>query len=278
MAEKAAKGSARKPKPVMAKTSLNNPYNLAWNTVGGDDMQFILKVLIDRFEQLGLKKIQIAKKRSKRKKGKTHKESDKEKSDGQSCEVEECDQEQDKQAKSGWTLGDLRRQLVIGINEVTRALEKNELNLVLVCKSAKPDMITKHLIELSASRETPACQLPRLSENIGPVLGLRSVLAIGFKKNSDVFTEEVKLVLPKLPPLYVPWLNSRCQEQTLPLEEEAGNEEMSSEVTTSHKRKRSKSDAESKEVGNIKLEALRIKRIVPNPNKIRKVKKKAVKK
>ena len=34
---------------------------------------------------------------------------------------------------SGWTPVHVRKQLVIGVNEVTRALERNELLLVLVC-------------------------------------------------------------------------------------------------------------------------------------------------
>uniref|UniRef100_A0A8C5AGR1 Uncharacterized protein n=1 Tax=Gadus morhua TaxID=8049 RepID=A0A8C5AGR1_GADMO len=35
---------------------------------------------------------------------------------------------------TGWTDMSARRQLAIGINEVTKALERNQLRLVLVCK------------------------------------------------------------------------------------------------------------------------------------------------
>ncbi|KAJ4919204.1 hypothetical protein JOQ06_011237, partial [Pogonophryne albipinna] len=39
-----------------------------------------------------------------------------------------------------------RRQLAIGVNEVTKARERNELILLPVCKSVKPKHMTDHLI------------------------------------------------------------------------------------------------------------------------------------
>ncbi|NP_001087856.1 ribonuclease P/MRP 38kDa subunit S homeolog isoform X1 [Xenopus laevis] len=274
MAAKGAKGS--KSKPIIVKTTLNNPYEIAWNTALGEDMQFILKTLTDKFKELGLKKIEMAKKPRKTKQVKTTKGTGSEKAETQkeSCEATASKEVEEDQGKSGWTRNDLRKELAIGINEVTRGLEKNELSLVLVCKSAKPEMITKHLIELSISRETPACQIPRLSENIAPALGLKSVLALGFKKNSDVFVEEVKSIIPKIPPLNLPWLNKGLQKAVSSAKDAESMEEASSEPLGSRKRKHMKSEAETTDVSDIKLQALKVKKIVPNPNKIRKIKKK----
>ncbi|KAE8596215.1 hypothetical protein XENTR_v10016012 [Xenopus tropicalis] len=280
MAAKVAKGSTRKSKPIVVKTSLNNPYEIAWNTVVGEEMQFILKTLTDTFKDLGLKKVEIAKKPRKSKQVKTRKGNNSEKAETkkESSEATKSEGVQDDPEKSGWTRNDLRKELAIGINEVTRGLEKNELSLVLVCKSAKPEMITKHLIELSVSRETPACQLPRLSENIGPALGLKSVLALGFKKNSDVFIEELKSVIPRIPPLNLPWLKRGLPKAAASGEDDETMEKASSEPLASRKRKHGGSEAETKDAGDIKLQALKVKRIVPNPNKIRKIKKKKLKK
>ncbi|CAI9539623.1 unnamed protein product [Staurois parvus] len=156
--------------------------------VVGENMQFILKTLTEMFTQVGLKKVEIHKKfikKGKRSKKENPNGADKipdlegEKFDGENAK--------DETVKSGWTLSDIRKHLAIGINEVTRALEKNEVHLVIVCKSAKPQMIIQHVPELSASRGVTACLLPRLSENVAPVLGLKSVLALGFKKTSDIF-------------------------------------------------------------------------------------------
>ncbi|KAM4706358.1 ribonuclease P protein subunit p38 [Rhinophrynus dorsalis] len=280
MAAKPAKGAVRKSKPIVAKTTLNNPYDTDWNLVVGDDMQFILKCILDKFEQVGLKKIEITTKVKKPKKPKKTKKNAKGKkkkvTENKSSELQDSKETQTEVAeRPGWTRSDIRKQLAIGVNEVTRALEKNQLLLVLVCKSAKPPMITKHLIELSASRSVPACQLPRLSENIGPALGLKSVLALGFKKDSDVFLEEVKAVTPRVPPLNVSWLEGASLKAEVPADppkEESKEEEDSSKQTASRKRKHSKSEAETNETGKIKLQGLKIKKIVANPNKIRKIK------
>lgn len=266
MAAKVAKGSIRKSKPIVAKTSLNNPYAKVWTPVVGENMQFILKTLTEKFTQVGLKKVESQKKFTKR-----GKKSKKKSSDGtdrnSDLEAERDDGEKAKEetVKAGWTVIDIRKHMAIGINEVTRALEKNEVHLVIVCKSAKPPMITTHLTELSASRGVPACQLPRLSENIAPVLGLKSVLALGFRKTSDVFLEEVSAIIPLVPPLNVPWLTGKPKRDTTDNEGTGGENKSSA---TSRKRKHQ----EAEEAGGVQLQSLKVKKIVPNPNKKRKIK------
>ncbi|KAG9476360.1 hypothetical protein GDO78_003095 [Eleutherodactylus coqui] len=266
-----AKLGVRKSKPVVTKTSLNSPYKKMWTPVAGDDMQFVLKTLLEKFKQLGLKNIKTQKISSKGKRTKKPKSSDGS-SKNSAKEERTADTETPKQEapKSGWTHVDLRKQLAIGINEVTRALERNELSLLIVCKSAKPEMITKHIIELSFSREAPACQLPRLSMNVAPALGLDSVLALGFRKSSDAFREVVEAILPRVPPLHVPWLQSGFREnEEVSVEEEGPREENGAAKPTSP-RKRKLSPA--KQPADVKLQDLKVKKIVPNPNKKRKVK------
>ncbi|KAK2089443.1 Ribonuclease P protein subunit p38, partial [Saguinus oedipus] len=127
------------------------------------------------------------------------------------------------QKVSGWTPTHVRKQLAIGVNEVTRALERSELLLVLVCKFVKPAIITSHLIQLSLSRTVPSCHVPQLSERITPVIGLKCFLALGFKKNTSDFVDEVKAIIPRVPSLSVPWLQDRTKDagedlQTEPVE------------------------------------------------------------
>ncbi|XP_040208361.1 ribonuclease P protein subunit p38 [Rana temporaria] len=269
MAAKVAKGSIRKSKPIVVKTSLNNPYEKMWTPVVGEDMQFILKTLTEKFTQVGLKKVEIHKKFIKKNKG-----SKKENPDGTDKNPdlggERSDREnaEEEPVKSGWTLSDVRKHLVIGINEVTRALEKNELHLVIVCKSAKPQMITQHITELSASRGVTACQLPRLSENVAPVLGLKSVLALGFKKTSDMFLEEVEAIVPRVPPLKVSWLTRKPRRTKENAVDDKGTGNENENSPTSRKRKSPKAE----EDGSVQLQSLKVKKIVPNPNKKRKIK------
>lgn len=74
-----------------------------------------------------------------------------------------------------------RSQVVVGVNAVTRQLEKNGLRFGLVCLSAKPPLIHRHLLMLAATRGVPFAALPTLSETASPLLGVKSALAIGIK-------------------------------------------------------------------------------------------------
>nr|XP_033787103.1 ribonuclease P protein subunit p38 [Geotrypetes seraphini] len=288
-----AKGSIRKAKPLAVKTSLNSPFSVKWSALQGDDMHFIVQTLREKFTETGLKKIETPNRRKSCKIAK-RKNRDRQCSKGtkklagdkevQEAESKEASSERT-EVKQGWTSVLLRKELALGVNEVTRALEKNDLNLVLVCKSVKPALITMHLIELSVSRAIPACQVPRLSENIAPLLGLKSVLALGFRRSTNTFDAEVRAITARVPLLYVPWLqctfehNLTAAEQDRPQEvQETEAMEMSTSKTPRNlKRKHEPGylDSDAKvAASSLTLQTLKIKKLVPNPNKVRKVKKK----
>lgn len=266
------RGSVRKTRPPPVKTSLNNPYATCWGTLGQEDMHFILQTLEVRFKSLGLRKVEDRKR--KKKQPSLGKES------GDTCgmaadtgqDLEEKRSEGDAQA-SGWTPAHVRKQLAIGVNEVTRALERNELLLVLACKSAKPAMVTAHLVQLSASRGVPAGQVPRLSERIAPVVGLKCILALGFRKNTTAFADEVSTIIPRVPPLNVPWLGDLQDTPEDPQEnsetkslESRDKEILETSFEDLSKPKRKLAEGQQAVV----LQPLKIKKLIPNPNKIRK--------
>ncbi|XP_036316624.1 ribonuclease P protein subunit p38 [Pipistrellus kuhlii] len=262
-----ARGSVRKTRPLTVKTSLNNPYTICWSALDREDLHFILQTLEDRFKSIGLEKIEN-KKRSKKqffKKGR-----DKCSIDVHMSEDLKEKKTEDNEQVSGWTSVHVRKQLAIGVNEVTRALERNELLLVLVCKSVKPAIITSHLIQLSLSRTVPACQVPRLSERIAPVIGLKCVLALGFKKNTTDFVNEVKAIIPRVPTLNVPWLQDRLEDSRENSESESLESQdkeiwdTSFEDLSKHKRKFTEGQQAAV------LQPLKIKKLIPNPNKKRK--------
>ncbi|XP_062955878.1 ribonuclease P protein subunit p38 [Cynocephalus volans] len=265
------RGSVRKTRPLIVKTSLNNPYTICWSPLEREDMHFILQTLEDKFKSLGFQKIEDKKKK---KKTTFLKKQSREKC---SIDVEISEDLEGKkpdanQQVSGWTPVLVRKQLAIGVNEVTRALERNDLLLVLVCKSVKPAIITSHLIQLSLSRTVPACQVPRLSERIAPVIGLKCVLALGFKKNTTDFVEEIRAIIPRVPCLNVPWLQDRSEDTGENLETESLESqdkeilETSFEDISKHKRKL----VEGQQASAVTLQPLKIKKLIPNPNKIRK--------
>ncbi|XP_051465772.1 ribonuclease P protein subunit p38 [Apus apus] len=255
----------RKAKKVVVKTCLDNPFVFQWKTIDGEDMHFILQTLEERIKHVGIKKIETQRKK---KRSLTKRQT------GSACDAsaDELPREagtEGQRQKPGWTDISIRRQLAIGVNEVTKALEKNELLLLLVCKSAKPAMITSHLIQLSASRATPAGQVPRLSQTVAPLLGLTSILALGFKKQSDKFTEAIEAIIPKIPALEVPWFQYRTEESYAQTDCSENQElEQLGDELTSQKRKRVESNQLS--LSDVMLQPLKIKKLVPNPDKIKK--------
>ncbi|XP_008063497.1 ribonuclease P protein subunit p38 isoform X2 [Carlito syrichta] len=265
------RGSVRKTRPLIVKTSLNNPYTICWSPLEREDMHFILQTLEDRFKSIGLQKIEDKKKKKK---------TPFSKKESRAKGITDVDVSEDMKEKkgdagqqvSGWTPVHVRKQLAIGVNEVTRALERSELLLVLVCKSVKPAVITSHLIQLSLSRTVPACQVPRLSERIAPVMGLKCILALGFRKDTTDFVDEVRAIIPRVPSLSVPWLQDRTEDVMENLENESLESQdkevldTSSEDLSKHKRKLT----EGQQASTIILQPLKIKKLVPNPNKIRK--------
>uniref|UniRef100_H3ACF9 Ribonuclease P/MRP subunit p38 n=1 Tax=Latimeria chalumnae TaxID=7897 RepID=H3ACF9_LATCH len=286
-ATKAGKGTIRKPRPLPVKTTLNNPYRTEWSPLKREVMQFILETLQNKFKEIGLQKVEPPRKRRKHSDENSKKG---EKGDSASEDAEEKNKQQ------GWTDGESRKQLAIGINEVTRALERDELCLVLVCKSIKPVLMCTHLIPLSASRAVPACQVPRLSENLAPLLGLKSVLALGFRRYSAMFAEQVKAITPHVPALHVSWLHCGTRGESAEAQDptEAREEKMETEEPSEASEENVEMEDDSfldaqeetekklmkghQKTCDITLQSLKIKKLVPNPDKIRKWKKRKQKK
>lgn len=231
VARKSSKKENKKYIPI--KTVFTSPFTPKWSPLPQEDMHFILKALKDKFVAMGLEKKEPKVFRPWRKRKKKMQDSaptpEPDLQVGQDAEIQDS-------PKNGWTDVEARRQMAIGINEVTKALERNELKLLLVCKSVKPKHMTDHLVALSATRDVPACQVPRLSQSVSELLGLKSVLALGFKRcpsqEGDVFSGVVEAILPKVPPLEVSWLRdtsasvnpdeNRGQKRRLETESEEG--------------------------------------------------------
>ncbi|XP_078381833.1 uncharacterized protein LOC144664533 [Oculina patagonica] len=112
-----------------------------------------------------------------------------------------------------------RSSLVLGVNEVTKALEKGTLKLVLVDRSIQPVSLLEHLLVLCATRKAPACAITGMNEaTFPPLLGVRRVSAFAFK-NTDtptIFDALVDFITTRTEPLYVPWLHSKKEEGETP--------------------------------------------------------------
>ncbi|XP_077124365.1 ribonuclease P protein subunit p38 isoform X3 [Ranitomeya variabilis] len=257
MASKTPEGPMQKSNPIVSNTC---PSEKIWTPVVADDIQFILQTLLKKFEELGIKKM----------KGQSKKGNKAKRSDEINEKVDNLKTKKEAQ-KTGWTVADLKKHLAIGTHEVRKALNKNDLDMVIVCKSAEPEIITRHIIELSYSREVPACRLPRLSENVAPALGIRHVLALGFRKSSDVFREQVLAITARIPPLHAPCLPTECgqTEDVYVTVEDDGSEEEESVIPTPS---RKETFSPYQRPPDVKLQELKVKKIVPNPRKKQKFK------
>ncbi|XP_070822342.1 ribonuclease P protein subunit p38 [Chaetodon trifascialis] len=242
-----------------AKTSFTSPFTPKWSPLPQEDMHFILKTLKDKLLSIGLQKKEVKVFRPWRKK----KDQKPAATSEPGPQVSQDAQVQDT-PENGWTDVSARRQLAIGINEVTKALERNELKLLLVCKSVKPQHMTDHLIALSATRGVPACQVPRLSHSVSEPLGLKSVLALGFRqcvsKDDELFTDAVDAITSRVPSLDVAWLQDAAPSVTP--EDPAGMEEEGE--TSEGKGQKRKLDTEPEEASSCTLQPLKVKKIVGN--------------
>ncbi|XP_056330960.1 ribonuclease P protein subunit p38 [Danio aesculapii] len=257
-----AKGATKKEKkkPIPVKTSLNNPYNIGWSELlQKQHKHVILNILKEKMSASGLRKERVSRfrdwgsKRRSRKKASNPTEEQKTASEpSESVQTPE----------RGWTNLILRKQLAIGINEVTKGLERNELSLVLVCNSVAPAHMTTHLIPLSKTRSVPACQVPGLSGSLSELLGLKCVLALGFRRGSEEFEDTVRAITPMVPQLPVAWIqtDSTTKEKRTETGQKRKSEELSSHTSP------------------LVLQPLKVKKIIPNPTKIRKPKLKKQKK
>uniref|UniRef100_A0A8C4J9P8 Ribonuclease P/MRP subunit p38 n=1 Tax=Dromaius novaehollandiae TaxID=8790 RepID=A0A8C4J9P8_DRONO len=123
--------SLRKTKKINVKICLDDPYVIQWKTIDGDDMHFILQTLEERIKHIGLKKIETPRK----KRRSITKKQIESKCDITNSELPKEKETEGDRPEPGWTDLNIRRQLALGINEATKALERNELILLLVCKS-----------------------------------------------------------------------------------------------------------------------------------------------
>lgn len=174
----------------------------------------------------------------------------------------------------GWTNKQLRTEIAIGINEVTKALEKNELGLVLVCDSVNPAHMTSHLISLSQTRSVPACQVPGLSASLAGTLALTSVLALGFKRQSATFAHMIAALVPKVPPVGVAWVSAGTGVSKPEVLQVSGETDQQCEDDHAGKGRKRKLDdtSEVRKDSLTTLQPLKVKKVIPNPSKIRKPK------
>ncbi|GAB1600299.1 uncharacterized protein LOC115215042 [Argonauta hians] len=130
----------------------------------------------------------------------------------------------------------MQTQYIIGLNAVTRHLEKNLLCLVITCGSARPKHITQHIAELSAIRGCPAVAVKNLGKTVASALNISSCMTIGFKKcveGKSYFKEFISSV--KAPKISLPFMNDYVAQHANVLTE-INNSNQNAKMSQSQKR------------------------------------------
>ncbi|KAL1259582.1 hypothetical protein QQF64_010159 [Cirrhinus molitorella] len=221
-----------KKKPVPVKTSLDSPYTIQWSPLAREQKHLILKTLQVKLSEVGLQKQRVNRFREWGSRRKSRKKTPKPTEDIKpALKPAESVQTPSKPTEPCWSSPAVRKQLAIGINEVTKGLERNELSLVLV---------------------------PKLSETLAEQLGLKCVLALGFKRGTEVFEDVVRTITPVVPPLIVSWIPTDSEEKP--------------KTTPKRQKRKLETSDEASDASPVILQPLKVKKIIPNPKKIRKPK------
>ena len=130
--------------------------------------------------------------------------------------------------------------LVVGINAFTRCLERGQMRAGVVCLSAKPELMTQHILMLTVVKNCPVMALQEFSPKLAPLLSIKSILALGFKVtqydihqfyvisifqtltedvSADPFSEIVGHISMNAPPINIPWLTTVTKRSTEDCEE-----------------------------------------------------------
>lgn len=70
---------------------------------------------------------------------------------------------------------------MLGLNAVTRGLEKGEISVVVVCKGPQHSFAISHLPYLCHMKKTPLMPINDSPETFAKFFGLSHLLALGFK-------------------------------------------------------------------------------------------------
>eukprot|EP00698_Gefionella_okellyi_P023737 TRINITY_DN8191_c0_g1_i1.p1 TRINITY_DN8191_c0_g1~~TRINITY_DN8191_c0_g1_i1.p1 ORF type:complete len:286 (+),score=90.48 TRINITY_DN8191_c0_g1_i1:89-946(+) len=206
---KKAQPLVKKRGPVL-KTLLESPFVVSLNTVGERDRDLIFELLKPHI-------VQIKQRGGKRKRGEhiAHIASAAEPAEPTSVPapppvaVAAVDEEKTHNMT----------ELYLGLNAVTRALEKNELRAVVMCKDTLPAIVTDHIPTQCFLTDTPLIVIPGPPFALAHLFRTNTMIALGFAKTTvpSVFDDLVTTLQAIATRLDMPWLlplkQSRAQQQ-----------------------------------------------------------------
>lgn len=98
---------------------------------------------------------------------------------------------------------------MIGLKEVTKAVERGLADFVVVTNLREINFLTHHLLSLCVNNQVPVGSVEQLSSRIAPLLNIKSAICLAAVKNSncdgDGAVNEIKACLELIT---FPWLQA----------------------------------------------------------------------
>lgn len=103
--------------------------------------------------------------------------------------------------------------LFVGVNEVTKGLERGQVATVLLARDVSPSLLISHIPTLCYTQDASLVVIPGDGTELGQVFGIRRVLTIGVRKEASNNQKDFpqaslvhKSLAPFATPLDYPWL------------------------------------------------------------------------
>lgn len=98
-----------------------------------------------------------------------------------------------------------RAVMLFGINEITRALENDNVTCILITSDVQPQLMVKHIIDMAVLKNKPTLIVPNLRSLLRETTGITSVV-FAFKQNviSDHLLEIIKTIIALSKNYHVP--------------------------------------------------------------------------
>ena len=282
-----AKGKKSQGPP--GKNMMAGPKLFVWPSFPEDTRSSTLRQLSNTFDKIKFAKPDCPWKRTGNKKKKREGET----SGGDKSEQQQPQQQQQQRQQQPSTSWSTHRQfLFFGINQTTRGLEKASLSLLIVDESCSPACLTDHLRFLAALHFVPIIRIPGLTETLAPIVKIKSVSALGFSKllpKNEELGILVNNLLVRAKKVKIPWTYyglEECREGSpnvgaVERKEndapdaaavERKDDDVAMADVVSAVDEGTKNNAPAADLVN--YETVVVKKITPNPDKVKKKKKK----
>lgn len=111
----------------------------------------------------------------------------------------------------------MKQSLAVGFNEVIKGLEKGTVSMVILSKTHQAStFLLSHIPSLCCKQSIPIIALTCDSKQLGPLVNLKTALAIGFKRDQEISRIAAEELFPFSSNIDAPWISHPKQLRFIP--------------------------------------------------------------